>query len=76
MPTFRRSARSWAGEGALPSEPLSTASSTTIWPDWMASSPLMERSSVLLPEPLRPMMATTWPLSTLRSTPLSTWLLP
>src|SRR6266568_5638876 len=32
----------------------------------------MQRSSVLLPEPLRPMMATTCPASTLSDTPLRT----
>src|SRR5258708_3347303 len=32
----------------------------------------MQRSSVLLPEPLRPMIATTWPASTLSDTPFRT----
>ena len=32
----------------------------------------MQRSSVLLPEPLRPMMATTWPRATSKPTPSST----
>src|SRR5690606_35511116 len=36
----------------------------------------MQRSTVLLPEPLCPMMATISPLRTLRSTPLRTWLSP
>src|SRR5215831_2798678 len=33
-----------------------------------ASSPLMQRSSVVFPEPLRPMMATTSPASTVNET--------
>jgi hypothetical protein len=40
------------------------------------SRPLMQRSSVLLPEPLLPMMDTTSLRLICRSTPLSTSLLP
>src|SRR5471030_337223 len=42
--------------------------SNTISPLSGTSSPLMQRSNVVFPEPLRPMMATTWPLSTLSET--------
>ncbi|MNT46756.1 hypothetical protein D3C72_1834250 [compost metagenome] len=45
-------------------------------PESMVSRPLMQRSKVLLPEPLLPMMAITSPGSTLSETPFSTWLLP
>src|SRR5690606_37772025 len=38
----------------------------------MASSPLMQRRNVLLPEPLRPMMAMTSPSATTRLIPRST----
>jgi hypothetical protein len=34
---------------------------TSMRPDWNGSRPLIQRSIVLLPEPLRPMTATTWP---------------
>eukprot|EP01133_Synstelium_polycarpum_P001706 gene1706-1974_t len=47
--------------------------STSITPSLIDSRPLRVRSRVDLPEPLRPMIATTWPSSTLRSMPLSTW---
>ena len=36
----------------------------------------MQRSSVLLPEPLWPMMAIISPLATSNETPLSTWFAP
>src|SRR5579859_71436 len=41
-------------------------------PDWIGSSPFMQRRSVDLPEPLRPMRATTWPRSTVSETPFRT----
>eukprot|EP01022_Parablepharisma_sp_SALTPOND_P000591 TRINITY_DN1031_c0_g5_i1.p1 TRINITY_DN1031_c0_g5~~TRINITY_DN1031_c0_g5_i1.p1 ORF type:complete len:1047 (+),score=351.32 TRINITY_DN1031_c0_g5_i1:737-3877(+) len=49
---------------------------TVMLPPSMLSSPLMQRSMVLLPEPERPMMATTWPRSTDSEIPFRTWLLP
>src|SRR5689334_13601237 len=42
----------------------------------MGSSALMQRSSVLLPQPDGPIRHTTWCSSTSRSTPWSTWLSP
>src|ERR1700754_957187 len=42
----------------------------------MVSSPFMQRSSVLLPEPLRPMIATIWPCLTSSETPSSTFIGP
>src|SRR6185312_740892 len=36
----------------------------------------MQRRAVLFPEPLCPMMATTWPRSMSNDTPLSTWFSP
>src|SRR5882757_1889123 len=66
MPTSLRSSRSRLGSRS------STWPATSIRPDWQISSPLMQRSSVLLPEPLRPMMATTCPASTLSDTPFRT----
>src|SRR5829696_1670127 len=56
MPTSRRS----CARAALPGRPTS-------WPQTV-----MPRSSVLLPEPLRPTMATVWPRATSRLTPSST----
>src|ERR1700712_3748506 len=50
--------------------------STGSAPSWNTSSPLMQRSSVLLPEPLLPMMAMTSPRLTVRSMPLSTSFVP
>src|SRR3954470_14011137 len=66
MPTSLRSSRSplWLASRLWPE--------TSIRPDWINSSPLMQRSSVDLPEPLRPMIATTSPGSTLTSMPFST----
>src|SRR5471032_143014 len=59
-----------------------SALSCTAWPQhWMVplsmvSSRSMQRSAVLLPEPLWPMMATTCPRVTENDTPLSTCSLP
>jgi len=47
--------------------------STTMSPAWMRSSPLMQRSSVLLPEPLGPQTTTTSPSWTSSDTPRSAW---
>src|SRR3954466_6644384 len=66
MPTSLRRSRSPC---ALASSPCPA---TWMRPDWICSSPLMQRSSVDLPDPLRPMIATTSPGSTLRSMPLRT----
>src|SRR5690348_3518484 len=41
-------------------------------PWWNSSSMLTQRSSVVLPDPLEPMMATTSPVSSARSTPFRT----
>src|SRR6185312_12377670 len=41
-------------------------------PPCTVSSPAMQRSSVLLPDPLRPTMAATWPGATSKPTPSST----
>ena len=41
-------------------------------PDAGARSPRMREASVLLPEPLRPRMATFWPCGMVRLTPSST----
>src|SRR5438034_2504881 len=66
MPTrWRRRRRSVFGS-------LTVTPSTTMRPDWIGSSPLMQRSSVLLPEPERPMMAMISPRSTSREMPSST----
>src|SRR5688572_4194907 len=46
--------------------------STVSAPCWNTSRPLMQRSKVLLPDPLLPMMAITSPFFTVRSMPLST----
>src|SRR5450830_1306350 len=45
---------------------------TLILPESMRSSPFRQRSSVLLPEPLRPMIAIIWPFCTSSETPLRT----
>src|ERR1700712_1165464 len=50
--------------------------SISIDPSSMLSSPLRVRSSVLFPDPLRPMMATTCPDSTEKSMPFRTWFAP
>src|SRR5690606_16881823 len=66
MPTlWRRSRRAFA------SSPT-TRPSTVMRPSSWVSRPLMQRSSVDLPEPLLPMMATTWPDSIFRSMPFRT----
>src|SRR6185312_249253 len=49
---------------------------TEISPSLMISRWSMQRSAVLLPDPLWPMMATISPFLTLRSTPFRTWLSP
>src|SRR5471030_1184587 len=67
MPTSRRS---WAC-AALPGRPTSWPQ-TSIVPPWTVSSPAMQRSRVLFPEPLRPTMATVWPSATSKPTPSRT----
>src|SRR5471030_2820869 len=67
MPTSRRS---WA-RAALPGRPTSWPQ-TSIVPPWIVSRPAMQRSRVLLPEPLRPTMATVWPSATSKPTPSRT----
>src|SRR3954454_23831916 len=67
MPT---SWRNWA-RAALPGRPTSRPQ-TSILPAWIVSSPAMQRNSVLLPDPLRPTMATVWPRATSRLTPSRT----
>src|SRR5690242_7919525 len=67
MPTSRRS---WA-RAALPGRPTSWPH-TAILPACTVSRPAMQRSRVLLPEPLRPTMAATWPCATSKPTPSST----
>src|SRR5947207_12146756 len=64
MPIWRRSSFKRRGSKRVPSNVMMPASGV--------SRPLRQRSSVLLPEPLRPMMATTSPASTASETPLST----
>src|SRR5271154_3465978 len=70
MPISRRSARRAAPElcTGRPSKRISPLSGT--------SRPLMQRSSVVLPEPLRPMMATTSPLSIVSDTSSSATCVP
>src|SRR5882672_662308 len=67
MPTSRRS---WA-RAALPGRPTAWPH-TSMRPSCTVSSPAMQRNSVLLPEPLRPTMATVWPRATSKPTPSST----
>src|SRR5205085_1402345 len=67
MPTSRRS----CARAAPPGRPTAWPH-TEMVPAWMASSPAMQRSSVLLPEPLRPTIATVWPRATSKPTPSST----
>src|SRR6266851_1424042 len=62
MPISRRSSFNRRGVGA------NTLPSNSMVPLSGVSSPLMQRSSVLLPEPLRPMIATTSPGSTTSET--------
>src|SRR5882757_11225496 len=66
MPTSLRNSRRCFGSRS------SLWPATSIRPASKASSPLMQRKRVLLPEPLRPMMATTSPVSTDSETPFST----
>src|SRR6478735_18025 len=70
MPTSLRNSRKCFGSWST------TCPATSMRPDWIASRPLMQRSSVLLPEPERPIRATTCPGSTVRETPLRTSSLP
>ncbi len=60
------------------SEPSSVtlSPSMVMEPESNRSNRLMERSSVLLPEPEGPMISTTSPFCTLRSTPPRAWRLP
>src|SRR5262245_30848477 len=67
MPTSWRS----CARAALPGLPTSWPQ-TSIRPAWIVSSPAMHRSSVLLPDPLRPTMAIVWPRATSRLTPSRT----
>src|SRR6478609_6689206 len=70
MPTSCRSARrSSAGS-------LTRCPHTTISPLSIVSKRSMQRSAVLLPDPLRPITASTSPRSTVKSTPSSTFSLP
>ncbi|MDT4841961.1 hypothetical protein FQZ97_758390 [compost metagenome] len=71
MPTRWRSVRM-----AIALSCSSGLPSTVSAPSWNTSSPLMQRRSVLLPEPLLPMMAITSPRFTSRSMPLSTSFVP
>src|ERR1700733_738672 len=66
MPIWRRNSRRFVFA------PPTSMPSARMAPDWKVSKPLIQRSSVLLPEPERPMMATTSPFSTSSETPLST----
>src|SRR3954470_5966071 len=66
MPTSRRKA-------LVDFPPLTSWPQMTISPPWIVSSPFMQRSSVLLPEPLRPTMATICPWRTSSETPSSTF---
>src|SRR6478672_8698901 len=67
MPTSWRN----CARAVLPGRPTSWPQ-TSILPAWIVSSPAMQRSSVLLPDPLRPMIATVWPRTTSRLTPSKT----
>src|SRR5579883_1385185 len=67
MPTSRRS----CARAALPGRPTSWPHTEMLRP-CTVSSPAMQRSRVLLPEPLRPTMAATWPGATSKPTPSST----
>src|SRR6185295_5517921 len=70
MPTRWRSLR------RLVAGSLTVSPSNTIRPSWIGSSPLMQRSMVLLPEPERPMTAMISPASTESETRSSTVLAP
>src|SRR6476646_9105381 len=70
MPTSRRSwCKSSFGD-------VMSCPQTSMRPSLTVSSRSMQRKAVLLPEPFRPMMATTEPLSTLKDTPSSTRVAP
>src|SRR5476651_2141280 len=71
MPTSRRSCARAALLGRPPGW-LTGWPHTSMVPAWMVSSPAMQRSSVLLPEPLRPTIATVWPRFTSKPTLSST----
>src|SRR5258708_5377250 len=66
MPTSLRNSRNGAAAVVM------TCPAISIRPELMLSSPLRQRSSVLLPDPLRPSSATTPPRSTSRETPFRT----
>src|SRR5262245_8896648 len=70
MPTRWRSLR------RLVAGLLTVSPSNTIRPAWIGSSPLIQRSMVLLPEPERPMTAMISPASTESETRSSTVLAP
>src|ERR1700682_6150986 len=67
MPTSRRS----CARAALPGRPTSWPH-TSMRPPCTVSSPAMQRSRLLLPEPLRPTTATVWPRATSKPTPSRT----
>ena len=52
---------------------LSSVPSTVMRPSWYSSSALMQRMSVLLPEPEGPQMTMRSPRATVRSMSRSTW---
>ena len=66
MPTWRRSSRRFV---VFAADRYAVGENRAAL---IVSSPLMQRSSVLLPEPERPIIATTSPFSTSSETPLST----
>jgi hypothetical protein len=68
-PTFSRRYFSSARSAA----PTSSSPSTTTLPPVGRSTPPSRLSSVVLPQPLGPMMATAWPGSTDQSRPRSAW---
>src|SRR5690554_6133535 len=70
MPTSLRS--------SIRPEPLAVSvwPATLMLPLLIISRPLIQRNMVLLPEPLRPMMAMTCPRSTDKEIPFSTWTSP
>src|ERR1700681_2577077 len=70
MPTWLRIAAS------SPPLAVSRLPSTTTVPSCTASRPLMQRISVLLPEPDGPITTTTSPVATARSMSASTWFVP
>src|SRR5579872_225672 len=70
MPTLRRRSRKSLREAAT------SMPSTKMLPLSKVSSPLMQRSRVLLPEPDLPMMATTAPRVISIETPFRTWTAP